>query len=141
MMADCSRPFFIGLFTLDNENCKCGECNCECCKSKYTKINIKDDLDQYRLSQDVLDWFKEHPEEALDTSSKYCITVFKDNQQIGPSSLKFDGETLSFPNCKGGDHTYHVVIGAATQTIDSPWNNTLLILITDIETNRLGVGK
>lgn len=128
-----AAPFFIGLFTLDNTNCKCTECECDCCKYKYTKIDLVEDMDQYKLSPDVLKWLSEHPEEALDTESKYSIAVFRDNNQIGASALKFDGRYLSVPNCKGGDYTYHVVISAATMAPDSPWtNNILLVISTDI---------
>ena len=132
--ADYQRPFFIGLFTLDNENCRCTSCKCNCCTSKYTTINIRKDFDQYRLSKTVLDWFKEHPDEALSSESLYTLSVFSNDTQIGPSLLLFDGENLRFPNCKGPENTYHLVVSVRTKEFldKGPWRLDLLELNLDV---------
>ena len=134
--ADMQKPFFIGLFTLDNDGCDCENCNCKCCNNQYTTINIKDDLDKYKLGDKVLTWFKEHPDEAFDSESTYSIKVFSNDTEVGPSLLKFDGENLRFPNCKGGHNTYHLVISAKMVEFKEwggCWTSNLIIF--DIEAN------
>ncbi|MBR1987410.1 MAG: hypothetical protein IKA36_00060 [Clostridia bacterium] len=110
--ADFHRPFFIGLFTLDNENCQCSNCTCKCCNNKYTTINIREDFDKYKLSEEVLTWFKENPDKAFDSESPYALKVFSNNTEVGASLLLFDGENLRFPNCKGPENVYHLVVSA-----------------------------
>lgn len=131
------RPFFIGLMLLDgNPKCYSSKCNCENCQCKYTKVDISTDLDKYKLAPNVLKWYEEHPADALNTESKYSITVFRNNIQVDPSSLKFDGHVLTFPNCKGPGHIYHVVLSAATRvgSDGSPWSS--LILLFDIDVHK-----
>lgn len=136
LRSDYCRPFLIGIFTLDNEGCSCHCCENKCCETKYTTINIKEDFDQYSLADNVLEWFKEHPEEALQSDARYHIAVFVNDTQMGSSMLKFDGENLMVPNCKGSKNTYHLVIGASTVdlTAGGPWMCNLLNI--DIETNK-----
>lgn len=134
--ASQARPFFIGLALLDNTKCHCQD-NCKCeCESKYTTIDISTDLDQYKLAPNVLRWFEEHADRALDTDSKYSISMFRNNIQMDPSCLKFDGHKLSFPNCKGPGSLYHMVLSASTiaDKDGSPW--TMLMLLFDIEAHR-----
>lgn len=139
VLASEQRPFFIGLVLLDNDKCHCMNCPCEECDSKFTKIDISTDLDQYKLAPNVLKWYEDNPDKALNTESKYSITLFRNNIQVDPASLKFDGHVLSFPNCKGPAHIYHVVLSAATRQYEdgSPW--TSLILLFDIEVHREGL--
>ena len=139
VIASEQRPFFIGLVLLDNDKCHCMECPCEECESKFTKIDISTDLDQYKLAPNVLKWYEDNPDKALNTESKYSITLFRNNIQVDPKSLKFDGHVLTFPNCKGPAHIYHVVLSAATRQYEdgSPW--TSLILLFDIEVHREGL--
>ena len=130
-----ARPFFIGLFTLDNTECTCCCCTKKTCKTKYTTIDITD-LDQYKLSDNVLQWFKDHPEDALDVDSDYSISVFMDNNQVDPSLIKFDGVNLCFPNCFGPAHQYHMVICASQQHLNIAKGNQLLVLQSEILTNK-----
>lgn len=137
VVASEQRPFFIGLVLLDRDvDCTKEKCDCKECDNSFTKVDISTDLDQYKLAPDVLKWYEEHPKEALDTESKYSITLFRNNIQVSPASVKFDGHVFSFPNCRGVGHIYHVVLSAATRKFDgkSPW--TSLILMFDIEPNR-----
>ena len=133
--ADFHKPFFIGLFTLDNVDCPCSTCKNRCCRTKYTTINITE-LDQYKLAPEVLQWFKDNPDKALSTESDYAITVFINNTEVGASQLLFDGENLSFPNCKGPENIYHVVISTKIWKFKEghPWRSNLLIF--DIEANK-----
>ncbi len=136
LTADYIRPFFIGVFTIDNTNCHCNSCECDDCGYKYTEINIETDIDQYKLAPNVLQWFKDNPDDALSTYSKYNITVFRDNIQVGESMLQFDGTTLKFPNCRCAHGIYHLVIGASMKNFNDgcPWN--MLLLTIDVETEK-----
>ena len=129
------KPFFIGLVLLDNDKCRCQHCECDC-EYKYTTIDISTDLDQYKLVPDVLKWFEDHADIALNTDSKYSISVFRGDVQIDSSLLKFDGKVLSIPNCKGIDKLYHVVLSAGTKEYKdgSPWSS--LILVFDIDAKK-----
>lgn len=135
--ASLQRPFFIGLFTLDNTGCNCSNCACKCCKNKYTKINLRTDLDQYKLTDEVLEWFKENPDKAFDTDEEFSISVFSNNMQIGQSLLMFDGENLLFPNCKGAENTYHMVLSRKVFNFKDggPWCCNVLVF-DDIEVNK-----
>ena len=134
--ADQCREFFIGVFTLDrDENDCCEACRCPECHKRYTAIDITEGFDQYMLAPDVLKWFQEHPDKALNTESKYSLTVFKGGIQLDPSMLAFDGKILKVPNCKGVREIYRLVIAATTREI-TPWINTLLVFKFDIVASR-----
>lgn len=105
-----SVPFFIGVFTLDTVPCTCPEeATCCSCDVGRTTISIED-LDQYKLTDTVLDYFKEHKEECLDVSAKYNITVFADDTLIDKNSITFDGVNFSISNHFGPKRIYRFVI-------------------------------
>lgn len=131
-------PFLIGVFTLDNSLCCCDECKCDC-GNKYTEINIAEDMEPYKLSKTVLDWFKEHPDKALDPLSLYSISVYADNTLLGTDQLQFDGTILKVPNCKGPRRTYRIIIAASKWDRDfeiSPWSANVLLIDFDIQKER-----
>lgn len=130
-----SVPFFIGVFTLDETNCTCnrldGRC---CCSSAYTSIDITD-LDQYRLTDTVLNYFKENKEKCLDVASKYNIMVFADNTQIDKNSISFDGSVFKISNSFGKRRIYRFVI-SKTPELNVEQINTFFMLDCIVEVNK-----
>lgn len=118
-------PFLIGVCTLDNEACTACEdkCKCDCCPCRYTKIDIHEDFDEYKLRDHVKDFFQSHPEEALYPDARYSITVFANDVQVTPSVLKFDGRYLEIPNTLGSNRIYRVVLSKAPEQKQgyNPW--------------------
>lgn len=86
-------------------------CPCYCGNQATTNINIKTDLDMYRLKDRLLNYFKIRKENALLAESVYHVLVFQDDRQVNPDLLEFDGEVLKVPNRLGSNHTYRLVIG------------------------------
>lgn len=130
-----SIPFFIGVFTLDIPECKCdkpdGKC---CCKPGHTIVDITD-LDKYRLSDTVLEYFKQHKEKCLDARSKYNILVFVDNTQISKDSIEFDGESFRIANSFGEHRIYRFVISRTPQ-IEYETITPFLMLDCILEVNK-----
>ena len=123
-----SRPFLIGIFTLDIEPEIIDKTPmADQIKPKpapYTEINIFDDLDKYRLTDEVTKYLKEDPERALDAASEYTIAVFADDFQIGKSELQFDGTILKIPNTHGLNRIYRLVLAKTPQKPEEmtlPW--------------------
>lgn len=119
-----ARPFFIGVFTQDKE-------------AENTTINFETDMDQYKLSDRVLDYFKSEKDNCLDVvNAKYNITVFADNIQVDPSVLSFDGTTLTIPNreyCRR-EKIHRVLLCNTPAKRDEPYStwyiNNLIFTIT-----------
>ena len=118
-------PFFIGVLTLDNEKCNCcheEECICEC-DNKYTVIDLYEDLDQFKLTNKVLEYFAKHKEKCLDVASEFNVTVFADNTQVHPNVLKFDGRYLKIPNNINSKQVIRLVLGKTPDRLAgvNPW--------------------
>ena len=132
-----SRPFFIGLFTLDLPECdKCpcpnrgtpyNECACcphhkddtpydpermcPCyCGHATTDIDITQDLDMYQIKQKLLDYYAERKDKCLNIEDVYNIAVFVDDVQMNRSLLQFDGKILKVSNRLGPNHIYRLVL-------------------------------
>ena len=115
---DCSDcPYHKKLHDPLNPNgCVCPDpyeesCPCYCGNQATTNINIKTDLDMYRLKPRLLNYFKDRKEAALLAESTYHILVYQDDRQVNPELLEFDGEVLKVPNRLGENHIYRLVIG------------------------------
>ena len=76
-----------------------------------TSIDLSKDLDMYKLRPRLLNYFKNRGEDALLAESVYNVLVFRDNTQVNPDLLEFDGTTLKVPNRLGSNHIYRLVIG------------------------------
>lgn len=130
-----SVSFFIGVFTLDEVECKCEKPDgCCICGPGYTSIDITD-LDKYRLTDTVLEYFKEHKEKCLDVSARYNITVFADDTHIDRNSIEFDGSTFKISNKFGITRIYRFVVSKTPEVIAETLN-TFFMLDCIVEANK-----
>lgn len=110
-------PFLTVVMTFDDEQCNCcckEVCPCDC-EYKYTTIDIHDDLDKYKLSDKVKEWFQKNPTIALDADSEYSITLWSNDRQVEPTLLSFDGRYLRIPNNIKRERVYRLVFTTAKQ--------------------------
>ena len=86
-------------------------CPCYCGNQAMTKIDLSKDLDMYRLRPRLLKYFKNRGADALLAESVYNVLVFRDNTQVNPDLLEFDGTVLKVSNRLGSNHIYRLMIG------------------------------
>jgi|BioPla2DNA2_1021312.scaffolds.fasta_scaffold11148_3 hypothetical protein len=129
-----SIPFFIGVFTLDiPEECTCGQTPCSCIPG-YTTVDILD-LDKYRLTDTVLDYFRENKRKCLHPKEKYNLMVFVDNTQISRDEIEFDGESFRLSNAFGRQRIYRFVISRTPQ-VEYETRSPFLVLDCIVEVNK-----
>ena len=85
-------------------------CPCFCRSKATTDLNLDTDLDRYRLSPIVREYYRERKEKALELASVYNISVFVDDVQMDKSLITFDGTVVHVSNALGPNHIYRLVL-------------------------------